>query len=306
MSPKTVICPICKHNQGVVRDVLTNGDMESCQCPVCGKYAVSFEWSSVREQSPSDRKLSAWIREQNEQGETPELTRKRIEIVQASLPNYRPIEKQLKLLQALERRSRAPGELVNLTLDVDFSLAYASNPTECAFHLRGLEERGLVKSKTVINNTMITSAGWDYLDRHASDLREKTQGFVAMSFSTAMSPIWEGAIKPAILKAGYTPYRVDEDAHSQNIIFKIMAEIKDSRFVVADLTGQNNGVYFEAGYALGLGLPVIWSIRKDDVSNVHFDTAQYNQIRWQSTKDLEEGLFDYICAIIGQRSRSRT
>lgn len=56
---------------------------------------------------------------------------------------------------------------------------------------------------------------------------------------------------------------------------------------------------------MGLGLPVIWSIRKDDVGNVHFDTAQYNQIRWDSAKQLEEGLFDYISAIIGKRSQAQ-
>lgn len=85
-----------------------------------------------------------------------------------------------------------------------------------------------------------------------------------------------------------------------------MAEIRNSRFVIADTTEQNNGVYyFEAGYALGQGLPVIWSVRKDDVKNVHFDTAQYNQIRWESAPQLEEAMFNYICAIIGQRSQVR-
>ena len=53
-------------------------------------------------------------------------------------------------------------------------------------------------------------------------------------------------------------------------------------------------------YALGLGLPVIWTVRKDDAKNVHFDTAQYDPIRWESASDLEEGLSNYICAIIGQ------
>jgi nucleoside 2-deoxyribosyltransferase len=123
--------------------------------------------------------------------------------------------------------------------------------------------------------------------------------------SERLKPVWGGAIKPAIEKAGYTAYRIDEQAHSDNIIFKIMAEIRNSRFVVADVTEQRNGVYFEAGYALGLGLPVIWSVRKDDASNVHFDTAQYNQIRWESAPDLEEAMFNYICAIIGQRNRSQ-
>jgi hypothetical protein len=44
-----------------------------------------------------------------------------------------------------------------------------------------------------------------------------------------------------------------------------MAEIRRSRFVVADYTGQRNGVYFEAGFGLGLGLVVIPTCRADEV-----------------------------------------
>jgi nucleoside 2-deoxyribosyltransferase len=306
MSEGLVICPICRYNQNVVRDHFVNdNDTESCECPVCGKYTVSFGWSSSREHSPPDRKLSAWIREENESGRYPELTKRRIDILLAGLPDYRPSEKQLKLLKAIERRSHPPGELVRLNSERDFPLAYSTGSSECAFYLRALEERGLLKRSTVIWNVTITSDGWDYLDKHASDLEEKTQAFVGMSFSDEMKPIWQDAIKPAIQKAGYTAYRVDEEPHSENIVFKIMAEIKDSRFVVADLTEQNNGVYFEAGYGLGLGLPIIWSIRKDDVDNLHFDTAQYNQIRWESAEELEEALFDYISAIVGKRSQAQ-
>jgi nucleoside 2-deoxyribosyltransferase len=247
-----------------------------------------------------DRKLSAWIREQNERGKQPELTDKGIEILQASIPDYKASEKQLKLLKAIERRSGAPGDKVKLNLDEDFPLAYAGSLGEFTFYVQALAKRDLVDITS--DSAKITPAGWDYLDKHASDLEEKTQGFVAMSFSDEMKSKWEEAIKPAIQQAGYTAYRVDEEPHSDNIIFKIMAEIKNSRFVVADVTEQRNGVYFEAGYALGLGMPVIWSVRKDDAANVHFDTAQYNQIRWDTPKELREGLFDYICAIIGKRN----
>jgi nucleoside 2-deoxyribosyltransferase len=305
MSPETVICPICKCNQGVVRNRV-DGETESCGCPVCGSYRISFHWAVIHGQSQPDRKLSAWVREQNEQGEEPGLTSQRIEILQSSVPDYRPIEKQLKLLRAIARRSDPPGTVVRLSADRDAPLAHSRDSDEFAFYLRALEERKLLKKDTVIWNVMITPHGWDYLDEHASDLAEKTQGFVAMSFSSGMKPVWENAIKPAIQKAGYTAYRVDEEPHSDNIIFRIMAEIRNSRFLIADVTEQRNGVYFEAGYALGLGLPVIWSVRKDDAENIHFDTAQYNQIRWQLPGELEEALFDYICAIIGQRSRSRT
>ncbi len=312
MSEETVICPICKYNQCVSRVVNGDNDTATYDCPICGRYTVPLFWST----SASDRKFSAWIREENERERHPELTKERIDILLASLPDYRPSEKLLKLLKAIEERTGHPGSEVTLIFDEDFPLAYAEDADEFAFYLQALSDRGLIdmqpKNAQVtgarygrLRKLTITASGWDYLDKRASDLDEKTQAFVAMSFSDKMKPIWKDAIEPAIVKAGYTPYRVDEEPHSDNIVFKIMAEIKNSRFVVADLTDQNNGVYFEAGYGLGLGLPVIWSIRKDDVTNLHFDTAQYNQIRWESAEELKEALFDYISAIIGKRSQAQ-
>ena len=304
VSKETVICPICKHNEHIKEEPISQS-MMSYQCPVCGKYEMPPFVPEVHGESSPNRKLSAWVREQNERGETVRFAQESmIESILAGIPDHRPLQKQLKLLQALERRSRAPGDTVNLNLKEDFSLAYASGFEELRFYLTALRERGLANS-TLDGQAEITSAGWDYLDKHASDLEEKTQAFVAMSFSEDMKPLWNDAIKPAIEKAGYTAYRVDEEPHSDNIIFKIMAEIKNSRFVVADVTEQKNGVYFEAGYALGLGLPVVWSVRKDDADKVHFDTAQYNQIRWESAEQLKESLHDFICAIIGKRSRSQ-
>jgi transcription elongation factor Elf1 len=278
MSAEMDVCPVCKHEQGVSGRLNRNGETASYNCPVCGAYAVPFMWSSLRENVAGDHKLCAWIRERNEQGEQPKLTKKDIEILQGSIPDYRPLEKQLKLLRAIEKRSEHPGSEVTLIFDEDFPLAYAEGADEFTFYLQALSDRGLIHMKPEPNAQVtdalygrlrkltITASGWDYLDRHASDLEEKTQAFVAMSFSEKMKPTWEDAIKPAILEAGYTPYRVDDDPHNENIVFKIMAEIKNSRFVVADLTEQNNGVYFEAGYGLGLGLPVMWSIRKDDAT----------------------------------------
>ena len=146
----------------------------------------------------------------------------------------------------------------------------------------------------------ITADGWDYLEKLERHIEERTQAFVAMSFSDDLKSIWEGPIYNAITKAGYKPYRVDAEPHSERIDAKIISEIKNSRFVVADVTEQKLGVYFEAGYAIGLGLPVLWCVRKDDLDNVHFDTRQYNHIVWETADDLETRLYDFICAIIGK------
>ena len=67
---------------------------------------------------------------------------------------------------------------------------------------------------------------------------------------------------------------------SKNINDKILADISRAQFVVADFTHHPNGVYFEAGFALGLGKLVIWRCRLDEFrpDRVHFDTQPYNHI----------------------------
>ena len=70
--------------------------------------------------------------------------------------------------------------------------------------------------------------------------------------------------------AGYDPLRIDRVEHVAKIDDEIVAQIRRSRFVLADFTGHRGGVYFEAGFALGLNLPVIWTCRQDAVDQLHF------------------------------------
>ncbi len=92
------------------------------------------------------------------------------------------------------------------------------------------------------------------------------------------------------------PIRIDLVHHNEKICDKIMAEIRSSQFLVADVTGQRQGVYFEAGFAMGLGRSVIWTCREDQLEEVHFDTRQYSHIVWKSPEDLREKLANRIKA----------
>jgi nucleoside 2-deoxyribosyltransferase len=64
--------------------------------------------------------------------------------------------------------------------------------------------------------------------------------------------------------------------HANKIDGEIIAEINRLTFMIADFTGHRGGVYFEAGIAMGLNVPVIWTCRKDDIANLHFGIRQYN------------------------------
>ena len=68
--------------------------------------------------------------------------------------------------------------------------------------------------------------------------------------------------------------------------------------MVADFTGNRGGVYFEAGFALGLGIPVIWMVRNDYLEEIHFDTRQYNHIVYETEVDLKQQLKYRIQATI--------
>jgi nucleoside 2-deoxyribosyltransferase len=254
--------------------------------------------------------LSAWIRERSESGaEVAEVNTQTLKEIEARLPTYRVTEKQLLLLRALERKTSFPGKTVDVIFAFDFPLAWASREEEFRYLLRGLVERGLIQSTegspedaSPTYGCEISAAGYEFLDSRARPSVISNQAFVAMSFAAEMTPAWELGIRPALVKSRYTPYRVDAQPHIDRIDNKIVTEIKNSRFLVADVTLQRPGVYFEAGYALGLGIPVFWCVRKDDLDNVHFDTRQYNHIVWETPDSLAEQLYLFVSAILGPGS----
>src|SRR5262249_29996447 len=131
-----------------------------------------------------------------------------------------------------------------------------------------------------IHDMFIAPAGYEHLDALRSAGANSSIGFCAMWFDPALSVVWSDAIKPAIESAGYQAERIDSVEHNDRIDDRIMAMIRKRRFMVADFTGQRGGVYFEAGFALGLGLPVVWTIRESALPDVHFDNRQYNFTLW--------------------------
>ena len=125
----------------------------------------------------------------------------------------------------------------------------------------------------------ITPDGWLRLEDVKRKGTDSQQGFIAMWFHECMDPI-EQVISDGITTAGYRARRVDRVPHINKIDDEIMAQIRRSRFVVADLTGHRTGVYYEAGFAMGLQLPVFWTCREKEMKRLHFDIRQYNCIGW--------------------------
>jgi nucleoside 2-deoxyribosyltransferase len=122
--------------------------------------------------------------------------------------------------------------------------------------------------------------------------------FVAMSFADDMKDVRE-AIRKAIQDTGHIPKIMDEIEHNNQIVPEMLYEIKQSKFVIAEFTEHNEGAYYEAGYAAGLGKEVIHICKKDSFDkDIHFDVKQVNTIIWETEAELTEKLSKRIKATI--------
>jgi nucleoside 2-deoxyribosyltransferase len=90
--------------------------------------------------------------------------------------------------------------------------------------------------------------------------------------------------RPAVQRTGFTLFRLDDEPRAGLIDDRLRVEIRQSRFLLSDLTHANNGAYWEAGYAEGLGKPVIYLCKKEVFENPktrpHFDTNHHLTIVW--------------------------
>lgn len=301
-----VFCPICGQDCTHARKDGRAG-VSFFDCPTCGKYGISREADLYVLSNEEKRKLSAYLRERDIRGDSPITL---VETVNSEISYETPIitvrvaisehfpaqvsERLDRILQNIYRRSTYPGEKIEFTIDRDFPVFFAENVYAVIFLANTLQEKGLI-SYSFVGKTVevtLTEAGWGRIAEleRGEKQKESRQVFVAMSFNSSLDEVWKEGFQKAIDLTGYKALRMDFKEHNEKICDSIIAEIRKSRFLVADFTDHRGGVYYEAGFAKGLGMEVIWTCRETDLKNTHFDTRQYNHIPWNDEKDLFEKL----------------
>ena len=198
--------------------------------------------------------------------------------------------------------------------DIPASSIYAVNAEEVYSMLESLKELDWLVNLPNRIDYKLTVAGFTHAEELLRTNIDSKQAFVAMQFSDDMWEALEKAIKPACEDCGFIARPVSEKEHNNSIVDEIFTEIRRSKFVIVDFTHRNNGAYFEAGYAQGLGREVIrccnkpWAEtynkeeNKDETGKLlkalHFDTDHYNTIMWKDLDDLREQLAKRIRATI--------
>lgn len=251
-----------------------------------------------------------------------------IKDLQGMIAQFKPMDALDKMddtLLKLEKRMRHIGDKVTVDLLMDYPYYYCWNQTELAHILKLLLEEGLIScpdDRNPQNQASITAKGYQRIREIRKPNRESNQCFVAMWFADEMDGAYKKAIKPAIefrevgaAEPRFKALKINDKEHLNDINDEIIAQIRRSRFMVCDLTGYRGGVYFEAGFAYGLGIDVIYTCRKDWTKEetltdpdgkkvktlrdskgqyisvrkegVHFDLDHRNRIEWDPDK-LEE------------------
>lgn len=128
--------------------------------------------------------------------------------------------------------------------------------------------------------------------------------FIMMSIS-ATDPTLEdalSAIKRATAQHGIEAVRVDEIEHSKKITDVILEKLRGSRFLVCDISTERPNVYYELGFAHGIGKEVILTAREG--TTLHFDIKDYNVIFYKNYSELEFRVAKRISETIASQSES--
>lgn len=298
-------CYVC----GTSARMLQAGDRVRITCPRCGTILMTGTLAAMLANAPLTTKeaavVSGWLAENRPtlitEYDLPKLRALRPPSVQSRLD---------RLLLAIVRDTTALGEDFDLQQDGRIprytATTYSQNEGELQYLIESLHKLNLVDAGAHWYFPAVTPHGYAYVEDRLGKNLESPIGFCAMWFNNEVLPLWTEAISPAINDAGFDPRRIDTVEHDDRIDEAILALIRRSRFLVADLTAQRHGVYFEAGFAAGLGLPVIWMVRADHLRDVHFDNRQYNFIVWNPSDyaDAKARLQARIEATIGRGPRA--
>lgn len=132
-------------------------------------------------------------------------------------------------------------------------------------------------------------------------IKSRHQVFVAMKFDDERERLYKDILTPVVQSANFSIVKVNDQEYEGSIIGKIVDDITDSTVLIADLTGNRGGVYYELGIAKGLQLcnhPIrtILTCEKTffEEEKVHFDVQGDNIIIYSNDDDYREKLSSRI------------
>lgn len=329
--PETYPCPLCRRPD---RGRRSSGDdwmhVTNITCDACGRFSSDADFiadnrdpAKIKGIAGIRRAIRLWNDEHDGRPFPTRLDTDTRAVIAASRPPLPTVMDQMdEVVRLLARYTRAYGARTEPeTWDVwgaRLGLASGAQANDlivggCADFVRSDNDSG----QAVLS---LKPEGWRRARELDAHLSARTTAFVARWFHPRIAEIWESGFARGIRDASLNPVCADGSDRLGQIDDEIVAGIRSARVVVVDLTGDRGGVYFEAGLAEGLGIPVIytcndaWLIHADErhhaqsesiepgqppvtwLQRVHFDVNHRNILLWSSAEDLAVKLTNRLLA----------
>lgn len=227
----------------------------------------------------------------------PKLTSDFLELyLKEGCPGPSPREQAISAIRYIGDAVSKTGEKLRNLEPGFFAIIGSPNPTfagNILFELFDMGQVSGIKNQTLSSPPTIMSAsltlkGWQAYEDERKGLWAGKYGFIALKFNdTALENLVREIIKPVVKgELGFDVVDMRDVARAGVIDNIMRAQIRDAAFILVDLTHDNSGAYWEAGYAEGLGKPVIYICEKSKFERVqtHFDTNHCTTVVWDSAE----------------------
>lgn len=279
---------------------------EQENCSVCGEFEISAEleftmpgW--IDNDPEKSTKVGHTIKRMQEHDEIPLLTDHMIEnILERDLPA--PKEQADLFIRWLGENLDGPGEIIHVEPHKHRMIIGAKTPNGFKLILEYLLNQELIEG--ILDSTIsppqhvgqgkvtLSVDGWVYFEALKRGFSSGNKAFMAMQYGDKeLESVYQKVFKKAANEAGFKLYKSSENPKAGLIDNKMRVEIQNATFIIADLTHDNYGAYWEAGYAEGLGKDVIYTCKKTkfDTMKTHFDTNHHLTIVWDQEEPEKAG-----------------
>jgi hypothetical protein len=281
-------CIVCKTE---LLDFKSFSDTYYYDCPRCGKFSLT---------GTLERMLPSWLEKNKDNASLFSYLLRKMQarnnkltldselfdelIATARLPT--PSEQAKNFLRWLGKNVPSYDASMEVEIGLLQSIMGAQVPEGVFYVTSHLDKQGYIISNGVGSNFGMTFDGWEEYERLTRQATDSRVAFMAMQFNDDdLTRVVNDVFRPAVEAAGFE-LRVLTDNPSAGLIDdRLRVEIRNSKFLIADLTHRNPGAYWEAGFAEGLGKPVIYTCKKEEFDKVvHFDTNHHLTVMWDVEK----------------------
>lgn len=189
------------------------------------------------------------------------------------------------------------GRLTDDDLNKDISFRIEVNGLAISLFINNILMLSLEKAIKETPIELMLSSSDELLLYNITKLSIKPKIFVVMEFSTEYNELFEEVIKPIAEQKGFECIRADQYYTGTPILADIIASIKDSTAIIAEITPNNPNVFYEIGYSHAIGKPTILLCDKKR-EKLPFDLSGFRTLFYENTivgkKKIEVSLTKYL------------